>query len=410
MKSKFLIATLALITTLLSATPVVAAPHGLNGNEWLAEIDQAFAGVKGFSAVIVHEDGFVHQRAGGTAGPGLGMSWNTYGNIGSAQKMSATLLFMRLIEDKFGRGNYIQINNELNKPVYLYMPAAIKAITPAQNKQITFRDLLRHKSGIRTEHASGNPFVDFVQPITPGNYGVRSYSNTNMKLLTYLSVAYGAPHIVTQTNQKVSQFGWSPLSSNIPQFIGAYYWGMMQVRLFDKATSDVFASCWLSDHIIEFLDAPFARMYWNKNDAASSGGWYDGGVAAGHCKGQGGWYYSTRTLARLYKDLGTHSGVISPVAYSMMYDYDGSWSSRNNRLGWNKQIASPKLQSTFGWVSSPYHGGSHTISFNGHSVTAKAAVIRLPGGYHAIGIVNSKEMSSNQIANALKNAFARSIP
>ena len=79
-------------------------------------------------------------------------------------------------------------------------------------------------------------------------------------------------------------------------------------------------------------------------------------------------------------------------------------------MGWSNQVASAKLKADFGWEASPSHGGSHTISYGGGSVTARAAVIRLPGGYHSVALVNSKEMSSTDIRVALKNAFARALP
>lgn len=413
MNIRWLLATTVLTLvglTGMSTTALANGPHGLNTNSWLAEIDAAFADVKGFSAVIVHENGHVLQRAGGWAGPGQGMNWDTYGNIGSVNKMVATLLLLRKIEDAKGRGNMLALNLELSRPAFHFLPAVVAQAVPQVNRQITLRDLIQHKSGLRTEHASGNPFIDFMQPINPAHYGVREYSNTNIKLLGYLTVTYAFPHILAQANVKVSQENLSPTSPAIPNFIGYYYWGMVKNQLLDHALLPVFGSCWLSQHIVGFMQAPVARMYWNKNDALNSGGWYDGGAAAGHCKGQGGWYYSARGLARLFRDLGTADGVISQSAYNAMYAPTASAAVRDNRLGWNGQIGSPKLQSVFGWNASPYHGGSHTIMFNGKQVTARTALIRLPGGYHSVALVNSSEMSSWDIANALKNAFARSIP
>lgn len=402
---------LALTVWLGAASAALAnGPHGLNNASWLAEIDAAFADVKGYSAVIVHENGYVLQRAGGTAGPGQGMNWDTYGNVGSVHKMVATLMLLRKIEDIKGRGNLLAMNLELDRPAFHFVPAVIAQAVPLVNRQITLRDLIQHKSGLRTEHHSGNPFIDFMQPINPANYGVREYSNSNLKLLGYLTVTYAFPHILAQANNYIAQNGLSANSPQIIQYLGLYYVGMVQNQLLKQAMLPVYGSCWLKEHIIDFMKAPIARMYWNKNDPANSGGWYDGGVAAGHCKGQGGWYYSARGLARLFRDLGTNDGVISAAAYNAMYAPAASAAVRDNRLGWSSQIGSPKLQTVFGWNASPYHGGSHTINFHGNQVTARAAVIRLPGGYHAVALVNSREMTSWDVANALKNAFARSIP
>lgn len=392
------------------ALPASAAPENLDSATWQSEIETAFADVKGYSAVLVNQDGFVVSRSGGMAGPGSSMSWDHYGNIGSVQKMIASLFLLRKMEDKLGRGNVPAIHAALDTPVYLWMPTRIQQATPNINKQITFRDLLTHKSGLRTEHSSGNPFIDFLAPINQADHGVRDYENTNIKLLTYVTVTYGAPHILTEVNNSIAQFNWSATSSNIPQSIGTYYWGMVQYQMLDEAPLEVFSSCWLADHIIDLRDAPVARMYWTRNDALNSGGWYDGGVAAGHCKGQGGWYWSTRMLARLFRDLGTNDGVISAATYNYMFDPDASSTVRDNRLGWSSQLGSAKLQSDYGWIASPYHGGSHSISWGGNTVTGRAAVMRLPGGYHSVALVNSSEMSSGDIANALKNAFARSLP
>jgi CubicO group peptidase (beta-lactamase class C family) len=401
---------LAALLLCLGANAAQAAPENLDGSRWLDEIEVAFADVKGYSAVLVHENGYVLQKAGGMAGPGEAMSWNHYGNIGSAQKMIATMFMLRAIEDRVGRGNVAAVGRVLDTEVFRYLPNVVQQSVPAINRQIRIRDLLQHKSGIKTEHSSGNPFNDFLVPIAQVNYDLRDYNNTNMKLLTYVSVAYARPEVLAQSNALAATFNWNATSEGLFQYIGGFYWDLVQSRLLDQAKDEVFASCHLTQHLVLERDAPVARMYWTKNDTLDSGGWYDGAIEAGHCKGQGGWYHNARMLARLYRDLGTDDGVISPALYAAMYDADGSAAARDDRLGWNREVFSAKLQSTYGWNSVPAHGGSHTVGWDGGSITARSAVMRLPGGFHAVALVNSNEMSSGDVATALKDAFVRSLP
>ena len=267
---KQLLAALVLAST--SSAAYAAGPSGLDTATWANEIDAAFANVKGFSAVIVHKDGYAQFKSGGLAAPGQAMSWNHYGNIGSVKKMVGSLMLMRAIEDKVGRGSGQAISFQLNKPVYLYMPDVIRNATPTMNKAITFRHLLRHKSGIRTEHSSGNPFHDFLQPVSPANFGVRKYSNTNIKLLTYLIVAYVAPHVLAETNTMVAQNGYGPTNDAIIDKLGYYYGGIVQNQLLAKAQYDVFGTCWPEYEIIDHPSRHLAHMYWTKNSPINSGG------------------------------------------------------------------------------------------------------------------------------------------
>jgi len=400
---------ISVIAMLLLTTTLHAGPHGLDNANWLAEIEQQFAGVQGYSAVIVNANGFVHQKSGGVAAPGKSMTWDTYGNIGSVKKMLASLLMMRLIEDKVGRGNLNLIRNEIDQPAYKFLPAKIRQQVPAINRQIQIRHLLQHRSGFRTEHNSGNPMHDLLTPVNQSDFLQREYSNTNFKLLTYVIVGYVAPHIIDQTDDMIWDQNLSSTDDKIIQKLGYYYYGIMLNRLLNEAPLQAFGSCWPKEHIIQWPGRDIALMYENKGDASTSGGVYQQGPTVGHCKAMGGWYFSMRNLARLFRDLGTNSGVISPTAYNWMFDEAGNSATWLHRLGWGGYIGSPFLQALFGWNAFPYHGGSHTIIHFGKPVTSRAAVIRLPGGYHSMAIVNSNEMDSRTIAKALKNAFARSL-
>ncbi|AUX29612.1 MULTISPECIES: serine hydrolase domain-containing protein [Sorangium] len=402
--------------SLVAATAGLSAPARgaqLNVDEYEDQIRSRFGSTKGYSTTLVRTTGFRYGVSGGAATHSDAMTWNVLANVGSATKMVGGLLLVKVLEEQ-GKSTP-QVLSFLDNEIRHYLPAVVKNALPVENRKITFRDLLQHKSGIRGGDPA-NPFVQLLVPVEDSDYGVRSYHNINSKLLTYLVPIVGNPANLPAINDAVANNGWSATGNDIIQAMGWWYETFVRYYIFDPVDPDLAATCDPDpDALGTLLNGwTIAGAYTTKTDPYG-GVIYNSKVLAGHCKAQGGWYYSSKAFASIFQYLGHSSGFISPSTYDALYSPTGSSAARNNRLVWSSEIASAKLEDLYGWKASPYHGGSHPVNRSGsvpsgfRTTHARAAVIRLPSGYHAVGIVNSGEMSSGDIASELKNAFANAL-
>lgn len=402
--------------SLVAATAGLSAPAQgaqLNVDEYERQIRSRFGSTKGYSTTLVRTNGFLYGASGGAATHSDAMTFNVLANVGSATKMVGGLLLLKVLEEQ-GKSTP-QVLSFLNNEIRHYLPAVVKNALPVANRKITFRDLLQHKSGIRGGDPA-NPFVQLLVPVKDSDYGVRSYHNINSKLLTYLIPIVGNPANLTWINNAVAKNGWSATGDDIIQAMGPWYETFVRYYIFDPIDPNLAATCDPDPDSLPVLlkGWKIAGAYTTKSDPYG-GVIYNGRLRAGHCKAQGGWYYSSKAFASIFRYLGHSNGFISPSTYDALYSPTGSAATRDNRLIWSSQVASPKLEDLYGWKASPYHGGSHSVNRTGNvpsdyrTTHARAAVVRLPGGYHAVGIVNSGEMSSSDVAYELKNAFANAL-
>jgi hypothetical protein len=80
-----------------------------------------------------------------------------------------------------------------------------------------------------------------------------------------------------------------------------------------------------------------------------------------------------------------------------MFDDDNA----NEMLVWSFTTSNKWATDNFQMQAIPYMGGDHN--------SAHATIVKLPGGYHAVGIVNSDEMGSGTITNNIVSAFQASV-
>ncbi len=80
-----------------------------------------------------------------------------------------------------------------------------------------------------------------------------------------------------------------------------------------------------------------------------------------------------------------------------MYDDD----QPDERLVWSFTTINQWVTDDFEMETMPYMGGDQDYSH--------ATIVKLPNGFHAVGIINSGDMGSNGLTNNIVNAFKASI-
>ncbi|WP_144394544.1 serine hydrolase [Pleionea sediminis] len=161
--------------------------------------------VKGYSFTLVAPGQTVVDGAGGFAqGPSNGnvpMSTSIVSNIGSVSKVITGVAFLDLIrENRIAEGT---VNQQLEAKVADFLPPRLKAQYKNGIKDLTFRDLLIHKSGLiqaNSEEPQDQPPSGWrklewaLQRGTirqPGTGGI-DYNNTNISLMRFIipTIAY----------------------------------------------------------------------------------------------------------------------------------------------------------------------------------------------------------------------------
>jgi hypothetical protein len=167
---------------------------------------------------------------------------------------------------------------------------------------------------------------------------------------------------------------------------GALYERYMRQRFLPRSIERIAPTCRPGD---EAPNGRYAKEYDSKND---SSGRTDN---ANYCRAQGSWYYSAQDLAQLARTIEFSNRFIEDSTRALLFQ---SWLPNNRLIYW-------RLFSNSMLALDPGGGGS----YRGHGGTARfgsrAILIRLPFNYVGVGVTNSPELSSTQLANHLLRAF-----
>ena len=416
----------------------VGADYTIDTTIFKNKIQEYFSGkVKGYQVALVRNNTLVAEAASGYARlhwndpenyQGLNLETMTtshYANVGSTAKFPVAIALLAVMEHKYKAfGGAATL---LNSKIYYHLPKAWQAISHQTIKKITFRDLITHKSGF----AQGDRVyvadrlkkgVDTIDKCTPNAsidnlptdpaycHGVRKYSNENYRLLGYLLASFEDP----QFNNTLDNLKYT--DKELGKKLGERFEQVMKTYVFDKLLLRYKPSC---DPVNELLqqNRKVAMMYtdrqdWNPGVYYSSKDSLEGLGIGRHCRGQGGWYYSARSLAHLLGTLQTTDRIIPRSLYYSLMDEKGDRPKVNQRMAWSSwhDVRTSVINQRFGWTYLPHHTGSHPVTApDGRKVYGRSAIVRLPMGYHAVGIINSGGMGSGTITTHLKNAYANAI-
>ncbi|MGI9055591.1 MAG: serine hydrolase, partial [Pyrinomonadaceae bacterium] len=269
--------------------------------------------VLGYQAVLLKDGKIVAEVAGGEARRKIDgeqqMTVNTPSNIGSTAKFFAGTALLKLLSSPKGPINPSgrPFESWLDEKVFYDLPSIWKVNMHASWKQVTFRQLLQHKSGVRAMttkeredfvaqgYQKRSPLIYFLKPINEADRNVRDYENFNFTILTYLIPLIANPALRETLDAEIKSKKLKVDDLYITQRLGNEFEKYMRANLFGKITPKINPSC----------DAPneypkknviYAAAYKSMVDTSMGFEWSER-EQNGSCYAQGGWYISAHELA-----------------------------------------------------------------------------------------------------------------
>lgn len=357
----------------------------------------------GYSVVLIKDGQYVTDVTGGYARNAtdglLQMSWDIPSNIGSSIKFVTGVTVLRHFEQVALKGGPT-VDQQLDTEIEHAMPMAWKMAADASVKKLTYRQLMRHKSGFSTadgigDEAQSYKFHDWLTNPTQRPPGTREYQNINFMLLGYLIPGLVDPGFVAGLDQTVGALKIPADSPYIRHMLGTRFIKHMRDNIYGAITPQINPSC---NAAADYLNKPVALMYSSPADETSGEIWSSYPQDnENHCRGQGGWYMSAKEFAIFVANFATDK-LISKELREEMFNP----SSRDDRMVWSSSTAYDDwYQTTFGQGRFPFHGGDHPVGDG----EAHATVVRLPLNYYAVAVTNSGTMNSRALTANILAAF-----
>jgi CubicO group peptidase (beta-lactamase class C family) len=427
MKVRSLVSLLVLFGLLLNSTGVYAQLGAktlkFDKEKFIAKVKENGLGTPvplgGYAAVIIKDGRIVAETAGGLALRDDGgviknvlMTTSTPNDIGSDFKMISFISLLSVFEKRAAQNPALTVEKQLNSPILPYLPKAWRAwvnAPPDDNAaaaqatariaKTTFAQLMQHKSGFRSVANKTSPFDYIDKGIQQADIGVRSYSNFNATVLTYLWPRLTDP---AKADQIENQIEAAKAANNNHEVYGKLYGNFfenwMQKNVFDVIRPAIRPSC---DPAVDYPKRTpavvFARYYENPLGGDNPRYWSEKDKNHG-CHAQGGYYLSMRDLAAFMANYQATNTLISDKVRKMMYD-DSTAATRDASLGWAGFLTSPFATKNFGVNAIPWHAGGN-LGFT--------AIVQLPDNYIAVGTINGPG-NVGTIANTLKDAWVQAM-
>lgn len=405
-----------LVLSLLSPIFALAQTDGmkLSGNtikfdkaKYEAEIKKLFDGnVMGYEVILLKNGKIVSELAGGKArnatdGEAI-MTVNTPANIGSTAKFFGGTALLHEFQSTSPLGG--GMDSWLSEPIYKYFPAVWKNNMDESIKQITFKDLLQHRSGFIQSDKDNKVYFDYLKKGVSSDktqdfyYGKRNYANANITSVGYLLPLIDNPQILKTLNQLIAQKNLQPDDISIQTYLGNMFEIYMKGKVFNTITPAIYPSCdptnyYPSKNII------YAKTYTTHNDVFK-GSTYSSKIdnPTKACHAAGGWYVSARELAAYVANFSATETIVSDETRKKMFDGDAP----DNRLLWSNAAGDKFFKDNLKWNSTPYMGGDQGGSHG--------TILMLPDGYYAVGIVNSDISPANKVGqNGGSSMMTRNI-
>lgn len=394
------------------ALDIIAQPAiTFNKAAYEARLHKAFDGtVMGYQALLVKNGQLVSSVSGGLArnrADGyMSMAMHVPANVGSTIKFTSGVSVLQLFESKDPAINPkgLTVDQWLDSSIYPFLPDVWKQASHASIKSMTFRQLLQHKSGFRALGA-GDLGADavkrmsdyLIKGVAAGNVGKRDYENANISVLTYLIPMIATPSLRATINQEALINKWTAEGQEIHLRVALAWEKHIQAKVYSQLTPFIKPSCNpTADYVA--INRKWALEYVDKGDAGK-GVTRDSRVNnKGYCQGQGGWYISGYELAAFVANFDNAvKPLVSGTTRSKMFNDDKA----DDRMVWSFTLPDNQLATKYGIGNVPYMGGDHG---NSH-----ATIVKLPGGYYGIGIINSGDYGSGATTTGILRAFKTGI-
>lgn len=372
-----------------------------------AEIKKLFEGnAMGYQIILLKNGNIVSELAGGLArnwmDGNVKMTINTPANIGSTAKFFGGTALLKEFQKPSGIGGGME--SWLSEKIYKYFPVVWQKNMHESIKQITFRDLLQHKSGFIQGDKSVKVYFDYLTKGVSSDktqefyYGKSKYANANISSVGYLLPIVDNPEILNRLNKIIAQKNLQPGDMAIQTYLGDMFEIYLKGKLFNTTKPAIYPTCDPTN------DYPAKNMIYAKTYNAANdpfkGTQYSSKIdnPTKACHGAGGWYVTGRELAAYVANFAASETIVLNETRKKMFDDDAP----QNRLLWSFTVNDSTLAKNFKWNSTPYMGGDHGGSHG--------TIMMLPDGYYAVGIVNSDISPANKVGqNGGSNMLTRNI-
>jgi CubicO group peptidase (beta-lactamase class C family) len=354
--------------------------------------------VKGYTVVIANEDGIQAKVSGGWAqAPGDGnvpMKTYIYNNIGSVSKVLSGIALLHLFNEH--QLVDVTVQEQLDMFIWRKLPPKWHPLIPPENKKVTYRHLLQHKSGIpNTDPPSGSPYaglkVFYMITQKPAVGHTRVYSNFHFAILTDLIPAIAYPAEYNRCHQEFNDLEIFEYSQKMRQATGELFARYMREVIFPLSLGEIKPSC---DPEQDLPNDKIAKIYDSSSDAS---GWiWSEKESNGSCRGQGGYYMTAQDLANFARTFAFTDRYIGPTTRASLYKPSATGAD-DERLIYSETIDHPGFGQELNQLHWPWKCGEQG--------GARAALVRLPYDYFGVGFVNSEGKGCGGIARAVIDGF-----
>ncbi len=403
MKNMKNLMTLFIIGLLLSPTLILAQGDGMKLSEktikfdkpkYENEIKKLFEGnAMGYQVILLKNGKIVSEIAGGKARNAFDgeakMTVNTPANIGSTAKFfgGTALLHEFQKTSKIGGG----MDSWLSEKIYNYFPVVWKQNMHTSINQISFKDLLQHRSGFIQSDSEAKVYFDYLSKGVSSDtsqkfyYGKRNYANANITSVGYLLPLIDNAEELKNLNVLIGKKSLKPDDISIQTYMGDLFEIYMKGKVFNTIKPAISPSC---DPTNDYpaKNIVYAKTYTAANDVFK-GSVYSSKIdnPTKACHAAGGWYVSGRELAAYVANFSATETIVSKETREKMFDDKKT----DNRLLWSSAAGDEFFKEKLNWSSTPYMGGDQG--------GAHGTIIMLPDGYYAVGIVNSDISPANKV-------------
>lgn len=357
--------------------------------------------VMGYQYVLIKKGKVVSENAGGlaqnSADGNFPMTVNTPTNIGSLAKFlsgTAMLNLMQKPQSSLQYDNGLSLDQKLERRIWTTMPNAwINGMQPGI-EQISFRQLLQHRSGFDREKASNRNVLGYLKDddgFIFSQLGTREYANINFVLNGYLYYSYTNTNLRTYFNDLQNNFGWTDDQTDAVyrNNAGKALHNLMKARIWDKMTPKISPSC----------DGKYALANTAAYGYDSPNDLNPGEITSqiekfGHCTGEGGYFVSARDLANYLAHFNATDLIVDQQGRNEMFN---ETMNPNDRLVWTSAQASNYYGTNFNMPNIAWSDGV-ADDFRG-------VIIRLPQDYYLVILTNSPDLSSGTLRQIGMQAF-----
>lgn len=363
--------------------------------------------VMAYQYVLIKDGKIVAEGAGGQARTGtdgnLKMTTSTPQNIGSLAKFLTGTAMINLFEkpaaktDSEYEKNGLKAN--LDRVVWGEYPKVWLNVIPGpfekgpQERNITFRQLLQHRSGFDEDFKQTKNLNGFLeqldQQFNPAIYNQRSYANMNFTLGGYLLPLIERHNLNFDLDIATAKMSAAQADKYVRDNLGWRMDALMRERIWNKMSPKLNASCDAKK------DYKNTGAYGYPNKQAKGGGLFDSMIEQnGHCVGSGGYFMSARDFANYVAHFSQTDLIVTKDGRDAMYR-EGM--PANDRIVWTGATEDDFIKANF--------KQSRVAWSNGVSDGNRTVLLQLPDNYYLILFTTSPELTVGNLFNIGTLAF-----